>query len=411
MRERLMTEKRWVAIRYVWAVLFLTGFAGVSPTSAADWISSDVGSTGVAGTAVKNAGVWTVRGAGSDIWGTDDSFQYLHKPAALGRAHIDVRLDDLANTHPFAKAGLMVRGSLDANASAVIISVKPNNEIEFMHRPAAGAQMVYDGGTVVSLPVWLRLSWVDTFTNHSSGETFTVTASFSHDGTTWTPLGEAPLSAKPAGAMQAGAAVLSHVPGQLNTAHFEGLSMLHEGWSSTDIGNTGIRGSASDDPVNIDSILTVDGAGADIWGRADSFQFVHQTVGAFAPLDYQVLRIDNTHQFAKAGLMFRDGLAPDAVNVILDVKPDGGVEFMARTCTGCETQYLGGTTVTLPIDLEISRDGNTFHALVGQYGNPASRRQIGSVTLAFGPTFEFGFAVTSHDVGRLTTAAFDHPPQ
>ena len=409
----MMTEKRWVRIRCMWAVLFLTAFAGVSPASAAEWISSDVGSTGVAGTAVKDAGVWTVRGAGSDIWGTEDSFQYLHKPAAQGRAHIDVRLDDLSNTHPFAKAGLMVRGSLDPNAAAVILSVKPNNEIEFMHRPTAGAQMIYDGGTVVSLPVWLQLSWNLLGGSDNGQGTYELTAAFSPDGRTWTTIGRVLMSLGPpcCASMEAGVAVLSHDPGQLNTAHFEGLSMLHEGWSSTDIGNTGIRGSASDDPVNLDSILTVDGAGADIWGRADSFQFVHQTVGAFAPLDYQVLRIDNTHQFAKAGLMFRDGLAPDAVNVILDVKPDGGVEFMARTCTGCETQYLGGTTVSLPIDLDISRVGNTFYASVGQYGNPASRRQVGSVTLAFGPTFEFGFAVTSHDVGRLTTAAFDHPPQ
>ena len=402
--------KRWVAIRYVCTVLFLTGLLGASSTSAAEWTSSDVGSPGVAGTAVKTDGVWTVRGAGSDIWGTDDSFQYLHRPALPGRSHIDARLDDLSNTHPFAKAGLMVRGSLDPDASAVIVSLKPNNEIEFMHRPTAGAEMIYDGGTGVSLPVWLRLSWFDTTRGGSGVQTYTVTASISQDGTTWSALGEAPLSIESAGSMEAGAVVLSHDPGQLNTAHFEGLSMLPDGWSSTDIGNTGVRGSASEDLVGIDGVLTIEGAGADVWGAADSFQFVHTTVsGSF--LDYQVLRIDNTHQFAKGGLMIRDGLSPDAVNLILDVKPDGGIEFMARTCTGCETQYLGGTTVNLPIALDIVKNGNTFDAYVEQYGNPASRRLVGSVTLALGPTFEFGFAVTSHDVGRLTTAVFDHPPQ
>jgi hypothetical protein len=408
----MMTEQRWVAIRCVWAVLFLTGIAGVSPTSAADWVSSDVGSTGMAGTAVKNGGVWTVRGAGSDIWGTEDSFQYLHKPALLGHANLDVRLDDVSNTHPFAKAGLMLRGSLDPNAAAVIVSLKPNNEIEFMHRPTAGAQMVYDGGTVVSLPVWLQLSWVETSGGGSGVTPFTVTASISHDGTTWSALGEAQLSAPSASSVQAGAVVLSHDPGQLNTAHFEGLSMLPEGWRSTDIGNTGIRGSASVDEANLNDVVTIEGAGADIWGPADSFQFVHHTAPSDYDYleDYQLLRIDNTHRFAKAGLMVRDGLAPDAVNMILDIKPDGGVEFMARTCKGCETQYLGGTTVTLPIDLFIVKRGNTFDAYVGQYANPSSRRLVGSVTLPLGPTFEFGFAVTSHDVGRLTTAVFDHPP-
>jgi hypothetical protein len=410
----MIAENRWVAFRCAW-VLFLTAFAGVSAPSAADWVSTDVGSTGSVGTAVKNAGVWTVRGAGSDIWGSDDSFQYLHKPSSAVRGKVVVRLDDLSNTHPFAKAGLMVRRSLDPNAAAVILSLKPNNEIEFMHRPAAGAQMIYDGGTVVSLPVWLQLTWLDTTPSRASVQTVTVTASISHDGTTWSSIGEAaltmPLTVE-AGLMEAGAAVLSHDPGRLNTAHFEGLSMVPQPWVSTDIGNTGVRGSASEDEVvsPLDVVFTVDGAGGDIWGAADSFQFVHLTFNSAGFFEeYQVRRLDNTHQFAKAGLMVRDGLAPNAINVILDVKPDGGVEFMARTCTGCQTQYLGGTRVTLPFALAIERNGNTFNAYVGEYGRPPSRRLVGSVTLALGPTCEFGFAVTSHDVGRLTTAVFDHP--
>jgi hypothetical protein len=109
----------------------------------------------------------------------------------------------------------------------------------------------------------------------------------------------------------------------------------------------------------------------------------------------------------------RDGLAPDAVNLILSVKPNGEIEFMARQCVGCDTQYLGGTTVSLPVDLYITRRGSTFEAAVGAYahGSPGAPPPtvIGSVTLPVGDSVELGFAVTSHDVSRLNTAAFDHP--
>ena len=39
-----------------------------------------------------------------------------------------------------SKAGVMVRGTLDANAATVVLDMKPNHEIEFMHRSTAGAQ-------------------------------------------------------------------------------------------------------------------------------------------------------------------------------------------------------------------------------------------------------------------------------
>ena len=64
------------------------------------------------------------------------SFQYLHKSAHHVGGHVDVRLDALSNTHSFAKAGLMVRGRLDSNAAAVIISLKPNNESSSCTVPA-----------------------------------------------------------------------------------------------------------------------------------------------------------------------------------------------------------------------------------------------------------------------------------
>jgi hypothetical protein len=237
------------------------------------------------------------------------------------------------------------------------------------------------------------------------------TASVSQDGQSWTPIGQTSVSMPIR--KEAGAVVTSHNRDQLNTAHVEGLSLLPRGWTSTDIGSTG-RGSARGEwpDCGCNQIWRVEGSGADVWGTADSFQFVHTTITGEFTNDWNVLSLDNTHPFAKAGLMVRDGLSSDAVNLILNVKPSGEVEFMARECVGCETQYLAGTTVTFPTDLYIDRFGSTFSTYVGEYGHGpsgSSRRLVGSVTLPVGDSVELGFAVTSHDTAQLAKAAFDHP--
>jgi len=41
------------------------------------WSNLDIGSPGVAGSASYNAGIWTVEGGGSDIWGTYDQFHFV----------------------------------------------------------------------------------------------------------------------------------------------------------------------------------------------------------------------------------------------------------------------------------------------------------------------------------------------
>src|SRR5262249_59990003 len=99
-------------------------------------------------------------------------------------------------------------------------------------------------------------------------------------------------------------------------------------WPSRDIGAVGLAGSAS----YAAGVFTIAGAGADIWGAADAFQFVSQTVSGDIDIVARVLSLSNTHPKAKAGVMLRESDAPDAANVILDVKPArGGVPLMTGT--------------------------------------------------------------------------------
>jgi hypothetical protein len=190
------------------------------------------------------------------------------------------------------------------------------------------------------------------------------------------------------------------------------------GASSHDIGSTGFTGSAVEDGFSNTGAIAVKGAGADVWGPADSFQFVHSvsfvstTSGTFT---IRVVSLEDTHPFAKAGLMVREGsvnssvdfdLPPNAPSVILDAKPNGGLEFMARLCAGCDTIYLGGAQLSFPGYISIEKNGLTFTARFGQ--DPAALETIGSVDV-FMSEWIAGYAVTSHNMNRTTTAVFDNP--
>jgi len=380
----------------------VTGLTAVA-VPPAGWHSSDVGAVGQAGSAVESNGVWTINGAGGDIWGAADAFHYLWRGESGGGPQLRVRIDDLKATHAFAKAGLMVRQTLDADSPAVVLDVTPSGNVEFMVRDTKGGEMRYLGGATVTFPVWLSLS------NASAPQGTGYFASVSQDGVHFTGLltDPAPFGSSVA-AYYIGVAVTSHDTAQLTTAHIRGFS---EGIAPTQIGNTGIIGNSVDDLVGVS---TVQAAGADIWGSADSFQFLDSGTGANSVRAIRVLGITNTNPFAKAGLVFRDGTDPSAASVVLDIKPDGGVEFMARLCGGCETTYLGGATMTFPAYLVLSPGTsdapNTFTAKVSQtnpFQSSSGTTTIGTVTVPMSNRIG-GVAVTSHDPSQVTTVTFDN---
>lgn len=130
---------------------------------------------------------------------------------------------------------------------------------------------------------------------------------------------------------------------------------LPPGWNDDDIGAVGLAGSAS----YSSGVFTVRGAGADIWGAADSFNFANQILSGDGQVVVRVASMGNTHTYAKAGVMFRESLTAGSRHVVLDMKPGGGVEFMARSVTGGSTSYIGGGAGRW---LKLVRRGSTFTA-------------------------------------------------
>ena len=365
------------------------------------WVTQGVGSPSPAGNASFSNGVFTVNGGGADIWGTADSFQYVSQ-SMTGDFTLVARITSMGNTSSFAKAGIMLRTSTAANAAHVMLDVRPTGDLEFMTRSSSGAATTFLGTAAVPMPLWLRLARSGT----------SVSASVSADGATWTAASTTTLSGS---TLLAGLIVCSH-SGSLNTSTFDNVTVtggapppppppppppgVPSPWVSQDVGAASPAGSASFS----NGVFTVNGAGADIWGTADAFQFVNQPISGDLTLVARVTTVENTSPVAKAGIMLRTSTAAGSAHVILDLRPTGDIEFMTRGTTGAATTWLNSATQFAPAWLRLVRSGSTVTASVSANGSTWST--VGSTTFNSG-TVLVGLVVCAHDA-TLNTSTFDN---
>src|SRR5262252_3720937 len=187
----------------------------------------------------------------------------------------------------------------------------------------------------------------------------------------------------------------------VNWLRFSLTTSLPAQWTSTDVGQPSPAGSAS----FANNAFTVKGAGADIYGHSDSFQFLSQPIAGDTQIVVRVTAEQNTDALAKAGIMLRESTAADAAHVILDASPNGGVEFMARPSKGAATSYLGSTSVSFPAWLKLSRTGTAVAGAVSSDG--ITWQPVGSTTVSAALGLA-GMAVNSHTTTTLNTSVFDN---
>jgi len=191
--------------------------------------------------------------------------------------------------------------------------------------------------------------------------------------------------------------------GNLNWFQFSGpLAPLPAPWSSADIGAVGLAGSAT----FLNGTYTLDGSGTDVWSTADGFQYVSQPVSNSCEIRAQVINLQNTDPWAKAGVMLRDGNAAGAMNAALFVTRSNGVAFQIRGSTGAVTTTTAVGAVTAPAWVRLARSpGNLFTGFYSSDG--ANWTQVGSsATIPMGNAALAGLAVTAHNNASLCVATF-----
>jgi regulation of enolase protein 1 (concanavalin A-like superfamily) len=181
----------------------------------AGWSNQDIGSVGKAGSATYDEGTqtFTVKGAGADVWGTADAFQYAYRPLT-GDGMITARVVTVSNTDPWMKAGVMIRSSLTANSAHGFMVVSFSKGLAFQRRTATGGTSTNTAGALAPAPYWVRVT--------RAGDL--ITASQSIDGQTWTDVGSSTI---PMGAsVFIGLGVTSHTTTTAATATFDNVTVV-----------------------------------------------------------------------------------------------------------------------------------------------------------------------------------------
>ncbi len=203
---------------YSYVVKAMDSFSGeIQKTAAASahtpgWQNQDIGQVGAAGAVQRTGEVVSVTGSGADIAGNADAFQFVHQ-AWSGDGVLIVRVNSVAATADWAKAGIMFRGSLTSGARFVMAAATPAGNCAMLSRATT------DGSSDVTIspfsgrPLWLKVS----------RRSNVFQASQSGDGITWTTLGSVTLDLPQT--IYAGLAVTSHAEGVPCTAVFDGFNL------------------------------------------------------------------------------------------------------------------------------------------------------------------------------------------
>jgi hypothetical protein len=123
---------------------------------------------------------YIMTGSGADIWGTADQFHFAYK-TLTGDGSIIARIDSITNTNSWAKAGVMIRETLDPGSPSIDAVISADNRVAMQWRETQGADMgspdssTHTIANSFTLPHWMKLT--------RSGFVFRV--QHSADGITW----------------------------------------------------------------------------------------------------------------------------------------------------------------------------------------------------------------------------------
>ena len=180
---------------------------------ASSWTSQDIGGVAVAGSCGQAGDTFLVRGSGSDIWARHDEFQYVYK-SLDGDGTIIAKVESMTDTEAWAKAGVMVRETLDSDSRQMILFMSPSQGIALQGRTGTGGDTAgFSAEGRLRAPCWLRLERNGT----------EITGSYSSDGETWTRLGSQTVELKKS--VYVGLAVSSHNAGVLCNAVFSHVAI------------------------------------------------------------------------------------------------------------------------------------------------------------------------------------------
>ena len=215
-------------------------------TSLRDWTQQDVaemslwfrGYPASVGSFVEGpAGTYTITASGTDIWdltglgqGYHDEFHFAYKTLS-GPGYIVAKIESVDNTDPWAKAGVMIRETLDPDSVHAFACITPGNGVAAQGRYDIGGASFNWNQTGAAAPHWVKLE-------RDFSSNFTV--SHSTNGTTWQPVeGAAPQNVPMSANVYVGLALTAHDASLTCQAVFSNVTIsgtVGPQWAHQDIG-------------------------------------------------------------------------------------------------------------------------------------------------------------------------------
>jgi hypothetical protein len=153
---------------------------------------------------------------------------------------------------------------------------------------------------------------------------------------------------------------------------------------------------------------TMTASGTDIWETADEFRYAFKQLSGAGTISAQVLSVENTNGWAKAGVMIRETLEPGSKHAFMDITPGYGPSFQVRNTTDGDSFQQSQPGIIAPHWVKLERDAagyfTGYHSADG-----VNWQQIEAAPPVFIPMNQnvyIGLAVTSHSAGVTCKAEF-----
>jgi hypothetical protein len=180
------------------------------------------------------AGTFTITASGADIWNVNgveaDEFHFAYK-MLTGAGSIVAKVQSIDNTNGWAKAGVMIRESLNPDSAHAFAAITPANGVAAQGRPSTGGVSFNTNQTGITAPYWVKLE-------RSISGNFTV--SHSANGTSWQAVtGATPQNIPMGSNVYIGLALTSHDAALTCKAVFSNVTTtgtVTGQWADQDIG-------------------------------------------------------------------------------------------------------------------------------------------------------------------------------
>jgi regulation of enolase protein 1 (concanavalin A-like superfamily) len=346
-------------------------------TLSGGWTATNIGSPALSGSASFNGSVFTVSAAGLDIAGTSDQFVFTYRTID-GDGDVVARVNSLTATNAWAKSGVMIRGSLAANAPHVYAATSPASGAAMQYRSTAGGSTTTVSSAGGGAPMWLKVE--------RRGSTLSTYRSA--DGLSWQQIGVVSMSLP--STVYVGVAVTSHNAAARTTSQVGNVSVAPAGWQATDIG-----GPAAGNNWFSGGTFAGYVGGNTIGGASDRFRYAYRQFTGDVDI---VSRVDSAQNVAIAGVMIRGSLAANSAHASMLTSAGGGQGFYRRRSNGAGTVASPISNFVSPVWVKVQKRGSTLTVFQSRDGG-STWRAMASDTIALPTTFYVGLAGASNSSG------------